>query len=318
MGDISCKIKIKLRKKSIMSGYKLFCLGRPFLELDEQPLKLEMRKSLALLVYIRMAERAPSRESLAALFWPEFDQRHAQANLRRVLSSLNSSLGPEFLIADREKVGLKNHNHILLDVEDFQQLLESVKTHAHPVEETCSECLSSLEEVVRLYRGDFMEGFNLGDCPEFDEWQYLQRESLRQEFAWVLENLIALYSAKSRWDSAISFARRRVALDQLNEPAQRSLILLYIRAGQRSAALRQYEELASLLLNELGQSPEKETVELIQKIQGSALTSMPVKSKPDIHTAENLRFSEPLLKTKLYIPSLRGEKIPRQRLMNKL
>lgn len=35
-----------------MTAYKLFCLGPPLLALDDQPVKLEMRKSLALLFYL--------------------------------------------------------------------------------------------------------------------------------------------------------------------------------------------------------------------------------------------------------------------------
>jgi hypothetical protein len=44
-----------------MANYRSYCLGRPILELDGKPVKLEMRKSLALLVYLRMAERDYSR-----------------------------------------------------------------------------------------------------------------------------------------------------------------------------------------------------------------------------------------------------------------
>ena len=90
-----------------MAEYRLFCLGNPGFELDGQPVKLEMRKALALLVYLRIAAHDHSRESLAALFWPEYDQQHAQSNLRRTLASLNKSLRIDLLEADREKIGLR-------------------------------------------------------------------------------------------------------------------------------------------------------------------------------------------------------------------
>ena len=170
-----------------MASYRLYCLGRPILESNEQPVKLEMRKSLALLVYLRLAEHDYSRESLAALFWPEYDQQHAHANLRRTLSSLNKSLRGELLEADREKIGLKDLVKVWLDVDQFRKLISIPKNHTHPYNQPCTDCLHLLEEAARLYRGDFMEGFNLGDCPEFDEWQTLQRESLRQELAGVLQ-----------------------------------------------------------------------------------------------------------------------------------
>jgi len=151
-----------------MADWKLSCLGRPNLVMDGKPIKLEMRKSLALLVYLRMADMDCSRESLAALFWPEYDQQHAQANLRRTLASLNKSLRTELLEADREKIGLRESSQIWLDVEEFLDHLASRKTHLHPQDEISPECQTALESAIQLYGGDFLEGFNLSDCPNFE------------------------------------------------------------------------------------------------------------------------------------------------------
>jgi len=300
-----------------VANYRLYCLGRPILELDGKPVKLEMRKSLALLVYLRMAERDYSRESLSTLFWPEYDQQHALANLRRTLSSLNKSIRAELLDADREKISLKDHKKVWLDVEEFQKLLSTPKDHTHPQNQACSDCLRSLEEAIQLYRGDFLEGFNLGDCAEFDEWQFLQCESLRQEFAAVLQRVAEGYAAISNWERAIAYTRRWVALDRLNELAQRTLITLYDREGQRSAALKQYEELAHTLKDELGQLPEGETLDLYRKIQQAAAILSPASLNTVSHTTIPF-FSEPLLKTKLHIPISRDVKVHRERLINQL
>jgi LuxR family maltose regulon positive regulatory protein len=294
-----------------MAGYRLFCFGNPGLELDGLPVKLEMRKSLALLVYLRVAAQALSRESLAALLWPEYDQQHAQANLRRTLASLNKSLRIDLLEADREKIGLKDPSQIWLDVEEFQEKLASWKTHPHPQTETCPACQSALESAVRLYRGDFLEGFNLNDCPDFDDWQFLQRESLCQELGLALQKLVPSYESQSQWKPAIDHARRWVSLDRLNEPASRTLIGLYARSGQRSAALRQYEELTRLLNEQLGQAPEQETRRLYEQIRKRDETNRVIES-PDRTS------SFPLLKTKLYIPAPPAGRVRRPALMERL
>lgn len=302
-----------------MADYRLNCLGRPFLALDGQPVKLEMRKALALLVYLRMAEQDHSRESLAALFWPEYSQQRAQANLRRVLSSLNKSLPGDILLADREKIGLKDSKEIWLDVEQFQYLRSTPKKHAHPIEQVCPDCLRSLEEAVQIYRGDFLAGFNLGDCAEYDEWQFLLGEGLRQDLARTLQKLVDGYAAIPDWDRAILHARRWVALDRLHEPAQRSLISLYSQVGQHSASLRQYEELTRLLQEELGEQPHPETVALVDKLRNEPKATHPgnLKGSPN-ETVIASRTSAPLLKTKLYIPSSRREQVHRQHLIGTL
>lgn len=301
-----------------MAAYKLFCLGSPSLALGDQPVKLEMRKALALLVYLRLVGRSCSREVLAATFWPEHDQQHAHANLRRVLSSLRASLGADILEADREQVGINESAQIWSDVEVFHQLLAKAKNHSHHAGEICPDCLANQEEAIQLYRGDFLEGFNLEDCTEFDEWQYLQRENLRQKFAQLLENVAAAYSAQRQWEIALDYALCWVGLDRLNEPAQRSLIQLYALAGNRSAARRQYEEFSSLLKKELDQTPERETVELYKNICENTPGSQSLGPRPAIQISTSQRTFEPVLKTKLKIPTLSGEKILRKRLLDEL
>jgi LuxR family transcriptional regulator, maltose regulon positive regulatory protein len=295
---------------------RLSWLGSPAIEYDGRPLRLEMRKTLALLTYLSLSPQSPSRETLATLFWPEFSQQHSLSNLRRNLFSLVKSLPHGLLEIDRERIGLRRENWLQMDVEEFLEQLSTVKEHSHPPGLVCPECLSSLKKAVELYKGDFLEGFNLKDCPEFDEWQYLQRESLRSEYAGALEKLAAYYRGQGEWEKAIRNTRSWVALDPLNEPAQQMLIRLYNQSGQRNLALRQYKTLIDLLKNELGQSLDAETLSLYQSllspdISGDAETGL-------AHGHSTSREPEPLIKTKLFIPPLRGNLVTRPRLLELL
>src|SRR6185437_3595998 len=60
---------------------------------------LQQPKRLGLLAYLAVAwpHRFHRRDSLLALFWPELDQEHARAALRRALYFLRSELGSEVL-----------------------------------------------------------------------------------------------------------------------------------------------------------------------------------------------------------------------------
>lgn len=294
-----------------MTEYRLFCLGNPSLEFDGQPVRLETRKGLAMLIYLRMAGHDCPRESLQTLFWPEYDQKHAQANLRRTLASLNKSLRKGIIEADRERVGIKDPSNIWLDVAKFLEKLASRKSHPHPQDEICVECRIALDEAIQLYQGDFLEGFNLNDCSEFDEWQFLQRETLRQELGLALQKITEALASRSQWKEAINHAHRWVSLDRLNEPACRTLMDLYARSGQRAAALHQYEELRSLLKEQLNQEPEHETHQLYEQIWGRE-EAIRVSESP-----ESTR-SFPLLKTKLYIPSPPGNRVIRSGLIGRL
>ena len=112
-----------------------------------------------------------------------------------------------------------------------------------------------------------MAGFGLPDSPAFDEWQFFETESLRQQLAQALQRLIGWHARQREYGDAIAYARRWLALDSLHEPAQRELMRLYALAGQQAAALRQYQECVRLLEQELGLEPEPETTELNEAIR---------------------------------------------------
>lgn len=291
-------------------------LGTPVIEYNGCPVRMETRKALALLAYLSLAPQHPSRETLATMFWPEFDQQHSLTNLRRNLFSLTRSLPPELFEADRERIGLRRAAWTQVDVDEFREHLAVARRHPHPPGHTCPDCLVSLEKAVTLYKGDFLEGFNLKDCPGFDEWQSYQRESLQSDYGSVLEKLAAYYQDQSEWEKAIQYARSWLALDHLNEPAQRTLIGLYNQSGQRSMALRQYELLVNLLQDELGQAPQAETLSLYHRI-----VSMEASGRtegPSALSRSSSQRSEPLLKTKLFIPPLRVDRVARPRLFELL
>jgi LuxR family transcriptional regulator, maltose regulon positive regulatory protein len=289
---------------------KLFWLGPPAVELDGHPLRLEMRKTLALLAYLSLSPQKPTRETLASLFWPDNDQQHALSSLRRNLFSLARSLPPGFLEADREKIGLQREHWLYVDVEEFKEQLAFAREHAHPPNRICPDCLSSLNKAVAVYKGEFLEGFNLKDCPEFDGWQFFQRESLRSEYAQALEKLSAHYQGQGEWEQAIRYARSWLALDRLNEPAQRMLIGLYNQSGQRNVAIWQYDEFSRELDEQLGQSPEPETIRLVHQVSLAETAPSRETSRSSFPPAIT-----PVLKTKLYIPSARSKRVTRNRLL---
>lgn len=247
-----------------MKNLTLSLLGFPLLERDGHRLHIERHKSLALLVYLAVSGPRHQRDELAALFWPEYDQSHARAALRRDLSSLNIALAGNLFQSDRETIGISSSPGFSLDITRFHELLSQCRMHGHLEAEICRDCLPPLQEAAALYRGDFLSGFSLRDAPAFDDWQVFQAETLRGELAGVLERLARGYRTTKDYDAAIGYARRWVTLDPLQEPAQCELMRLYAWAGQRNAALHQYNECARLLEHELGIPPQAETTGLFQ------------------------------------------------------
>jgi DNA-binding SARP family transcriptional activator/pimeloyl-ACP methyl ester carboxylesterase len=282
-----------------MSDLKLYLLGPPRIELDGAPVDIQRRKVLALLIYLAISQQVHGRDALATLFYPENTQSRARAYLRRDLAVLNTSLAGEWLVTDRDTVELKCRSDastgqaFWLDVDHFRGLVSASRSHEHPPEEACPDCLSTLAEAVDLYTNDFLAGFTLRDSREFDEWQFFQAESLRQELASVLAQLVQGLSIRGDYEAAIPHARRWVALDPLHEPAQRQLMQLYGQASQQAAALRQYEEYVKLLDEELGLPPEEETATLYEAIKAKRILAPFIKAKDQVSSRVSVPGESP-------------------------
>ncbi|MDT8305109.1 MAG: BTAD domain-containing putative transcriptional regulator, partial [Anaerolineae bacterium] len=251
-----------------MIGLKLYLFGAPRLESADASLSISRRKGLAILAYLALKGQPQTREALATLFWPDFDQSRALSNLRRELSRLKLGLGRELIEAHRRQVELAAQSVLWVDVKQFNQLLAQLGEHdSHFPDEECPDCLTALKEAVALYSDRFLAGFNLPDCPEFDDWQFFEAEGLSQALAESLQKLIQWYARTGEFNEAIRFARRWLALDPLHEPAHRELMAIYGRAGQQAAALRQYDECARILEEELGIEPDAGTRALYEAIR---------------------------------------------------
>ncbi|MBK8901960.1 MAG: protein kinase [Anaerolineaceae bacterium] len=254
-----------------MQPLRIFLFGAPRIEQLDKIVPISRRKVVSLLAYLAVTNQPQSRESLAALFWPEHDQSGARANLRRDLSRLRDVLGEAALTINRSQVALADDFDFWLDVAVFRDALSALRAHAHSPEQLCPDCLASLTEAAVLYGADFLAGFSLPDCPEFDEWLFFEAEGLRAALAEMLQTLIAWHTAQAAYAPAIEYGRRWLSLDTLHEPAHRTLMQLYAWDGQQAAALRQYQECGRILAEELDVAPEAETDALYEQIKSRQL-----------------------------------------------
>jgi tetratricopeptide (TPR) repeat protein len=78
--------------------------------------------------------------------------------------------------------------------------------------------------------------------------------------------LIEERAAGGEYAAAIAYARRYLETDDLAEDVHRRLIELYAAAGDRGAALRQFEHCVAALERELGVSPLPETRAVYQAV----------------------------------------------------
>jgi DNA-binding SARP family transcriptional activator/predicted ATPase len=227
-----------------MTRLSLTLLGVPVVALDGRPVHIRRTKALALLAYLAVSGQPHHREVLATLLWPEQPHHAARNNLRRVLFSLHRVLGDGWLASAGESLALRADADAVVDVHRFRAILAQQRPAAQAGRMPGVEDLDALEEAVALYHDDFLSGFALADCPEFESWQRLHAVNLRADLGVVLAGLVAAYARLGELLPAIEHAQRWLTLDAQDETALRALMQLYARAGNPAAACRQYEEFA--------------------------------------------------------------------------
>lgn len=241
---------------------KITLLGAPYITLNGRSLHFPSIKATALLAYLVTTERLHDRAELAALFWPESDTKRARGALRYTLSVIKKEQLGEFLIVNRQQIGINSEASWEADVGQMRCLFAAVL----PSNEPKPNDVAQLEKGVALYQAEFLAGFSLEDCPDFNDWAYQQRELLQREFTAALKRLVTIYHERQQWDVAITYAHRWLNLNPLHEPAHCQLMTLYAAASEWTAVENQYHSLSDLLTSELGSHPQPETVSLYKAL----------------------------------------------------
>ncbi|MEZ5831564.1 MAG: BTAD domain-containing putative transcriptional regulator [Dongiaceae bacterium] len=180
------------------------------------------------------------------LLWGDRDEEQARASLRQALAELRRILGePSPFRSDRETIAF-DASVANVDAVEFVRLAEA----------------GDFARAAALYRGELLDGLNLPNA-SFNDWLGAERRRLHDVAIHVLSHLVAIQSG----ETAISTAQRLLELDPLREESHRTLMSLYLSAGERAQALRQYQTCYDCLQKELGVKPEPETEKLLKKIQ---------------------------------------------------
>jgi DNA-binding SARP family transcriptional activator len=223
-------------------------------------------KSHWLLAYLLLNRGRPfSRDALATLLWAGSGSEQSKKYLRQALWQLHSAMDSRIssglqrlLQIDLEWVGVDPAAEIWLDVNFLERafaLNQSTKAAA-----LTEADIAAMTEAVNLYQGDLLE-----DCDQ--EWCVYARERLRAMYLSVLDQLMQCAELHQDYGAGIGFGLRVLAHDRAQERAHRRLMRLHYLAGDRTAAIRQYEWCVRALKEELDVAPSPSTLALHEQIK---------------------------------------------------
>ena len=228
-----------------------------------RPLKLS-RGVQAFFAYLLLQQTPVPRDVLMDVFWVDHAPDRARSNLttalwrlRQLLEPDDITLGTYLVVGNKGEVGFNWNSGHFLDTESFEQHIYPVLRK--PQTDLTEGDLEAIEQVLRLYRGDLLEGM-------YEDWALRERERFRSLHLNCLTRLMECYAGRKNYERSIALAREILQRDPVREEIHRALMRLYLESGQRTLAMRQYLQCCELLSQELGVLPLDETIALYQQI----------------------------------------------------
>ena len=234
--------------------------------------RFRSRRTVALLGYLSAERRPHAREQLAALFWPDEMPTKGRSSLRRELYNLARVL-PDCWQTDSQTVQFAPSAWTRVDIDILVQL-ESEKRW---------------QDAAEIPTGEFLEGLNLSDNLEYENWLLAERERWRERSQTILHSACEEMARHGRYADALLYARRLLQLTPWDENTHRQVMRLLTWTDQRQEAVRQFNSCRQALADELGLGPSAETITLYEQIKAGDLEHLAALPAFIAHGAENLQ-----------------------------
>jgi LuxR family maltose regulon positive regulatory protein len=199
--------------------------------------------------------RSMHREEILEALWPGADPKDAAARLRVALHALQRALEPTrppgappfYVVRQGDRVVLNPEATIVTDVDEFLRQVEEGRSAARLG--LLEKALQHYRRALALYRGEYL--------PEarYEDWSAQEAEQLALTYLTVMTEVAALLLQRGELEEARALCYRVLAKDPCWEEAYNLLIEIYLKEGNRSAALRTYQRCVRSLRERLGVTP---------------------------------------------------------------
>ncbi len=240
-------------------------LGPPRLLLDagRTPCPALGLKERALLWWLLTERRPAGRAELVRLLWADLPEEAGRANLRVALSHLRHAL-PGLMATQGQEIGFDEGailaGRVGADVQDLHAAMHEPRC---PPERRLA--------AAQACRGEFLAGFALPGCEEYGQWIETTRRRVAMQAVAVRRALMHAAEERMQAEDAMHHARALLELDEADAMAHMVLMRLLALAGERSAALRQYELCCTALAEQFGARPSARCYALYVRVHADTL-----------------------------------------------
>jgi DNA-binding SARP family transcriptional activator len=217
-------------------------LGEFRAEIDDRPIPPDAWRQGRAAALVKLLALAPrhrlTRDQLIEALWPEASPDSGGTNVRKAVHFARRALGGEEAIAvGAGLVELWPNGDVASDVEQFEAAADLA---------LASGDATALRAAAALYADELLPD------DRSEPWAEDRRLALRDRYLVVLRRA-------GMWE-------RILELEPTDEEAHRELMRAHLEAGNRRAAIRQFERLREVLRDELGVGPDPQSVALYERV----------------------------------------------------
>lgn len=216
-------------------------------------------RSRELLLYLVFHPSGVTKDQVGLAFWPDASAAQVRNTFHVTLHRLRKALGhAEWITVQQDRYRLDPSLKIVCDALQFESSISDALRNAKRRSANASEALTT---ALALYTQDLLIGESVGD------WHVSLHDRLQRLYFDGLQALSSLQLEAGDYADAIATSRRILASDSLDEDAWRRIMTAHARSGERTQALRIYQQLVDLLVKEIDSTPDRATEKLAQRIR---------------------------------------------------
>lgn len=252
-------------------------LGAARIDREGVSVSMHSRRSTGILAFLALSRTRQARTSLAAMFWEDAAPDTARANLRSVLSTLQSRL-PGVLEVTRDSVAFRPTIDVEVDVTRF--LAEAATAEDERVANV--ERIDACRRALGWCQGELLAGFEQLGATAFTDWIESERRALDRRTSSTAALLVDLLLAEKRAAEAVDAAADLVAIDRYREASYLASMRALVANGEPQLALEEFARCRSLIVDDLGLRLGSEVGELAQALRDdspSEASTRPVLSR---------------------------------------
>lgn len=251
----------------------VFMFGPPTLIVEGQRKQFNqrggVRKLPEFLAYLLIEGQAEGCRwsQVSAAIWPELESGRASNVFHQHLKRLRAKMpDPDGYVMMRDDYYLVNPEYLTwCDALVFEKLFERIMRN------DTGETLALQRELIALYQGQFLAGFEVGD------WGMAYQTTYETKFLQVVklagEQLLKLGCA----EEALVVAEKGLGQNYFREDLHHVIFKAYAQLGLWSDLTAHYQKMCQIFDEELEASPEIETHQLYQKLkkEGNYFNNLP-------------------------------------------